>query len=183
MTLECTETVFQKIKEDFHVWLQVSGWTSRPAALLRLLSFSPGFQLTVLLRLQEACLRLSFVGKAFRKLLWYLTTIRFGSEISLSTKIGGGVYIPHPWGIVIGDGVVIGKKVTIFHQVTLGRADFKKKELPVVENGAVIYAGAKVFGNVVIGEDAIIASNAVVLSSAPPGSVVAGIPARVVRLN
>lgn len=179
--LEDTETVVQKIKEDFDVWLQVSGWVPSFPAFLRLLLFSPGFQLTILLRFQEACLRLSLLGKVLRKLLWYLTTTRFGTEISLSAKIGGGVYLPHPWGIVIGDGVVIGKKVTIFHQVTLGRADFRKKEVPVIENGAVIYAGAKIFGDVVIGEKAIIASNAVVLVSAPSGSVVAGVPARIVR--
>lgn len=42
-------------------------------------------------------------------------------------------------------------------------------------------AGAKILGNIQIGDFAVIGANAVVLKDVAPGTVVAGIPARVIR--
>jgi serine O-acetyltransferase len=70
--------------------------------------------------------------------------------------------------VVIGPGVVIGGRSHIF-------------EVPVIEDDAEIGVGAKVLGPVRIGRGAVVGANAVVLDDVPPGAVVVGIPARVLR--
>jgi serine O-acetyltransferase len=46
-----------------------------------------------------------------------------------------------------------------------------------------IGVGAKVLGPIRIGRGAVIGANAVVLHDVPPGAVVVGIPARVLRIE
>lgn len=56
--------------------------------------------------------------------------------------------LPHPIGIVIGDGVIIKDNVMVFQQVTFGSHGRKEKEMryPIIESGVKIYAGAKIIG-------------------------------------
>jgi serine O-acetyltransferase len=110
----------------------------------------------------------------FRK--WLVLRHRFwtvvsGAEIPLSCRIGGGLMIPHPNGIVIHPEARIGVNCLIFQQVTIcdgvdiaGHVD--------------IGAGAKINGNVRIGAHARIGYNAVVLSDVPSGATAVGVPAR-----
>ena len=44
-----------------------------------------------------------------------------------------------------------------------------------------IYAGAKVLGGVTVGDNVVVGANAVVTRDVPSNSVVAGIPARIIR--
>lgn len=99
-----------------------------------------------------------------------------GAEIPVTTRIGGGLLLPHPNGIVIHPAVVIGVNCILFQQVTLGTRG--GKAVPLVGNGVDIGPGAKILGGVVIGDHAVIGANAVVLEDVAPGDVVAGIPAR-----
>jgi serine O-acetyltransferase len=103
-----------------------------------------------------------------------------GADIPINTKIGGGLLLPHPNGIVIHPGVAIGPNCLIFQQVTLG-ANYRG--VPVVGASVDIGAGAKILGPIRIGDKAVIGANAVVLQDVEAGTTVAGIPARVVRGN
>jgi serine O-acetyltransferase len=71
--------------------------------------------------------------------------------------------------------------VTIYHDVTLGGTSLHKtKRHPTIDDHVVIGAGAKVLGAITIGANSRIGANAVVVRSAPPNSVVVGVPGQVV---
>lgn len=103
--------------------------------------------------------------------LWWSTICQ--SEIHLNTRIGGGLRLTHPTGIIVHPDAVIGVNCMIFHQVTLAG--------PVVLGGHVdVGAGAKLIGPLTVGDHAVIGANAVVTRDVPEGATVAGIPARVI---
>jgi acetyltransferase-like isoleucine patch superfamily enzyme len=56
-----------------------------------------------------------------------------------------------------------------------------KVETTLVKEGASIGSGATILSNVVIGERAIVGAGSVVTRDVPPGTIVAGNPARVLR--
>jgi serine O-acetyltransferase len=113
---------------------------------------------------------------ALRHGFWQVIT---GAEIPLNGRIGGGLMLPHPNGVVIHPEVVIGPNCLIFQQVTLGTNG--ASPVPVIGGHVDIGAGAKVLGAVRIGDHAIIGANAVVLHDVPSNETAVGIPARVVR--
>ena len=98
-----------------------------------------------------------------------------GADIPLNSKIGGGLMIPHPNGIVIHPDAEIGPNCLIFQQVTIGKGF--KPGLPVIDGHVDIGAGAKIIGNIHIGAHARIGANAVVLNDVPEASTAVGIPA------
>ena len=53
--------------------------------------------------------------------------------------------------------------------------------IPIIGNNVTIYAGAKVFGNITIGDDVVIGANAVVTKDIPSHSMVAGVPAKIIK--
>jgi serine O-acetyltransferase len=114
--------------------------------------------------------------------LWAVVRHRFwsiitGAEIPLNCKIGGGLLIPHPNGIVIHHGARIGVNCLIHQQVTIGLID--TTGLPIIGGHVDIGAGAKILGPVTIGDHARIGANAVVLCDVPAGATAVGIPARI----
>lgn len=103
-----------------------------------------------------------------------------GADIPLNARIGGGLLIPHPNGIVIHPDAVIGPNCLLFQQVTIG-AGGAKPGVPTLGGHVDVGAGAKLLGGITIGHDARIGANAVVLDDVPPGATAVGIPARVAR--
>lgn len=55
--------------------------------------------------------------------------------------------------------------------------------MSIIENGVKICSGAVVIGPVRIGDNAVIGANAVVLTDVPKNTVVAGVPAKIIRRN
>jgi serine O-acetyltransferase len=100
------------------------------------------------------------------------------AEIPSSARIGPGLHLPHPQGVIVAQGCRIGPHAAIFQQVTLGGWE---TGIPRVKGRAVIYAGAKVFGNVTIGRRAFVGANAVVTADVPPWHAAMGVPARNTR--
>lgn len=103
-----------------------------------------------------------------------------GCHIALGARIGPRLRLPHPVGIVIGSEVVIGADVTIYQNVTLGRAHADEGSNPVIKDGVTLYAGAMVIGAVTIGAGAVVGANSVVRNDVAAGTTVVGAPARMV---
>ena len=97
----------------------------------------------------------------------------------IECHIGSPVLMPVPAGIVIERGVRIGSRVTVMHQVTIGRKDRvgpqqQGVQMPVIEDNVFIGAGAKVLGPVRIGRGATVGANAVVTRDVPSHCTVVG---------
>lgn len=144
--------------------------------------FSPRFLPVLLCRIAHSLHRLGLVPLA--KVLSLLNFFLFGIEIAARCPIGKGLFLPHTHGTVIG-AWTIGDNATIFQGVTLGAKEldfsYQESSRPTVGNGVTIGAGAKVIGGVVLGMNSRVGANAVVLNDVAPGSLVVGIPAKVVE--
>lgn len=104
-----------------------------------------------------------------------------GCEISESAEIGEGLVIPHPNGIVIGQGVIIGNNAKIHQQVTIGVKQNHSTEFPEIGTDVFIGAGAKILGKIKIGNNVRIGANAVVLIDVPDNCIVVGIPGEIIK--
>lgn len=113
-----------------------------------------------------------------RHRFWSVIT---GADIPVNTKIGGGLLMPHPNGIVIHPDACIGPNCLIFQQVTIGSRG--GKGVPVIGGHVDIGAGAKILGPVFIGNHSLIGANAVVLYDMPDGCTAVGNPARIVSFR
>jgi serine O-acetyltransferase len=105
-----------------------------------------------------------------------------GADIPVNaSRIGGGLMIPHPTGVVVHPEAVIGPNCLIFQQVTIGTGP--KPGVPRLGGHVDVGPGAKILGGVTIGDHAVIGANAVVLSDVPPGAVAVGVPAVTKRVT
>jgi serine O-acetyltransferase len=113
-----------------------------------------------------------------RFLAWFGRLVT-GIEIHPAAIIGEYFFIDHGFGVVIGETAIIGNRVTLYHDVTLGGTSTKRgKRHPTIEDEVVIGAGAQVLGPVTIGRGAHIGANAVVVKDVRAGASMVGVPAR-----
>lgn len=120
-----------------------------------------------------------------RKDLAYFLQMRcsevYGIDIHPAARIGKGIMIDHAHSIVIGETAVVGDNVSMLHAVTLGGTGKEEEDRhPKIGDEVLIGAGAKILGNIKVGCCSRIAAGSVVLKDVPPGSTVAGVPAKVV---
>ena len=110
--------------------------------------------------------------------LYGFFTCFIGIALPRSAKIGGGLRIDHFGAVVVGPGVVIGKRCTLRQGVTIGNRK-ALDDMPVLGDDVNVGAGAKILGAVHIGDNARIGANAVVLSDVPDGCTAVGVPAKI----
>jgi tetrahydrodipicolinate N-succinyltransferase len=82
--------------------------------------------------------------------------------------------MPHPYGIIIHSKTVIGERVTIMQQVTIGGKDLGRNLAPKIGDDVYIGAGAKVLGGIQVGNGAVIGANTVVTKDVPAHATVVG---------
>ena len=110
-------------------------------------------------------------------------------EIQKDSFIGSRVRVQsHTFvcsGVRIEDDVFIGHHVTFvndrYPSAKTARSGTWKMEKTTVQKGASIGSGATILCGVTIGEGAVVGAGSVVTRDVPPGTVVAGNPARVLR--
>lgn len=131
----------------------------------------------------------------------------YGCEIGDGTKIGAFVEIQknvtvgrnckissHTFvceGVAIEDNVFVGHGVMfindLYPRATTSSGSLQTEqdwtvEPTVVKRGASIGSGATILARVTIGENAIVGAGSVVTKDVPPNTIVAGTPARVIRV-
>ena len=131
----------------------------------------------------------------------------YGCEIGEETKIGAFVEVQkkavigrrckvssHTFiceGVTVEDNVFIGHGVTFvndsYPRATTEKGSLQterdwKAEPTLVKKGASIGSGSTILSNVVVGENAIVGAGSMVTKDVPANSIVAGNPARVLRM-
>lgn len=108
-----------------------------------------------------------------------------GADIGPSAKIGKGLSIGHPVGVVITGNAEIGDNCFLLSGVVIGsKSNTAGGGYVTIGNNVYIGTGAKIVGKkILIGDNVTIGANAVVLNDIPAGSTCVGIPARVIRLT
>lgn len=104
----------------------------------------------------------------------------FHMELSGDLAVGQRLRIFHGFCLVIHPQTRIGNDVTLRHGVTLGNKG-NLTGAPVLEDGVEVGAHAQVIGPITIGRQAVIGAGAVVTKNVPPGAVVAGNPAKIIK--
>lgn len=124
----------------------------------------------------------------------------FYCEYGVNIQVGQGCFVNYQCTfldvapITLGDGVWIGANVTL---ATPNHPFLAEERLPAsypdgyhdleyaapitIRNGCWICSSVTVCGGVTIGENSIVAAGAVVTRDVPPNSIVAGVPAKVIR--
>lgn len=91
------------------------------------------------------------------------------------------IHMPHPYGIIINGGCVLGLHVVCYQNVTIGYKPFgKNRGIPTIGDHAILFPGAIVLGGVKVGARAVVGAGAVVSFDVPDDHVVAGNPARLI---
>ena len=107
-------------------------------------------------------------------------------DLEIGGKIKGGLVIYHGQSSVIYL-TKAGNNLSIYQNVTIGRnkEHYSKEgyDKPIVGNNVSIYPGAVVAGGITIGDNVEIAANSVVLKNVPSNCVVAGNPAKIIKMN
>ena len=111
------------------------------------------------------------------RVLYRICVVGNHVEISKDQRIGGGLYIGHPYCITVNPKAVIGKNCNIHKGVTIGQENRGVREgVPTIGDGVWIGINATIVGRVTIGDDVLIAPNSYVNCNVPSHSVVYGNP-------
>lgn len=103
-----------------------------------------------------------------------------GSRVPAKTRIGKGTrFTARGMGVIMNGDEIIGENCQIGHHVKMLRKN-PYKECAHIGNNVYISSGAIIMGNVIIEDNVIIGANAVVTKSIPTGSIVGGIPAKII---
>jgi acetyltransferase-like isoleucine patch superfamily enzyme len=156
--------------------------------------------------LVAALVRPLLCGRSFKRLLLRLaafvlfpekklvlhgwpTILNFNNlEIGLNCSINQGVFIQARSRVVLGNHVTLSPSVLILDaglqpgDIASGAASKEHYSAPVViEDHVWVGAGAIILAGVKIGRQSVVGAGAVVTANVPPFSVVAGVPARVIK--
>jgi serine O-acetyltransferase len=121
-------------------------------------------------------IRVAMAGPRWMIGIWRTILIwKHSMDINPVMDIGPGLVLPHPVGILLGQGLRIGAGVTILHHVSIGgdpRLSHEAPQLsPVIGDGVIIYTQSIIIGPITIGDGAVIGARSWVAKDVEPGAV------------
>ena len=91
----------------------------------------------------------------------------FGTNLHSGTIFKSPPILPHgPNGIIVGHDLIVGKNVTIFHQVTLSHGG------SIIGDDVMFGAGSKLLPSCNVGDNVKVGANCVVVENIPTGATV-----------
>jgi len=111
-----------------------------------------------------------------------------GIQIGNECYIGDQTLIDLYNDVILEEQVTIAQRVTVLTHTNVGyknhplRRYFPKFSKPVIfEKGSVIGASSTILPGVIIGQQSFVAAGSVVTKNVPPSTLVAGVPAKIIR--
>lgn len=118
------------------------------------------------------------------KLITLLIFLLYNSKVPYQATIGKGSSLGYGGiGVVIHSDTIIGNNCVIGQNVTLGGGNSHYPGVLVIGNNVHISHGACVFGGITVGDNVVIGANSVVNKPIPDNAIVAGVPAKVLRIK
>jgi serine acetyltransferase len=105
-----------------------------------------------------------------------------GIELDYKSDIGPGLALHHGMKLVVHHQVKIGAGCVLRQFVTIGEKA-PGGPVPVLGERVEVGANAVILGGIHLGDESVIGAGSVVLHDVPPRAVVAGNPARILRIN
>lgn len=135
---------------------------------------SPGFHALLVHRLRTASAGSSGLrARLLRPVLGLagnFVAAVYGIELPANARIGRRLFLPHPQGVVLVSGCVVGDDCMIRHNVTVGAGSDTKGGYPTIGDRVQFGPGSIVMGAVHVGDDVLIGPSAVVVTDVPAGS-------------
>lgn len=117
------------------------------------------------------------------KLITLLIFLIYNSKVPYQAIIGKGSKLGYGGiGVVIHKDTVMGQYCIIGQNVTIGGGNSHYPGVPIIGDNVHISHGACVFGGISIGNNVEIGANAVVNKPVPDNAIVAGVPAKILRI-
>lgn len=183
-------TTYSLVRQDLQRYYALESRRGKPGALekVRIILATPGLHAILVYRfgswvrnnLHFPLFRFPF--RLLHMILERLGIILWGIHIHAKAEIGGGLYVSHYGGIIIGP-VKMGKDCNVAHGVTIGRRAGGDPGVPTIGDRVWIGSGSILFGGITIGEGATIGPLTVVGRNLPPRVLVMGNPMRLLRKN
>lgn len=142
--------------------------------------YYPDFRAVFLFRLSQ----LMFRKRITRPLAYACTMLNdllTGVWIGPRVQAGPGLFLGHPRGLVVNPGTSIGKYCSIMQRVTIGGPNVSIGDYVEINAGAQIISNARKAARLSIGDYVIIGAGSVVVKDIPSGSIVVGVPGKVVK--
>jgi serine O-acetyltransferase len=137
--------------------------------------FYPGIRVCAQYRIAKYLNNKNLLFKLMSKIIWRRMVSQSGCHLSMLANIGPGMSLPHPIGIVVGEGVNIGPRARLYQNVTIGKMN---SGYPTLGSDCVAHPGAVIAGGIEIGDHCTIGALSYVSKSATAGSLLVGSPAR-----
>ncbi|WP_243147637.1 serine acetyltransferase [Scytonema sp. UIC 10036] len=128
----------------------------------------------------------SWISKFYFGIYLFIVDWLLGVELPWNTQVGTKLKLHHARGLVINHETIIGNNCILRHSTTIGNKKLLDGSIsgsPKIGNNVDIGANVVILGEITIDDDAVIGAGSVVVKDVPKGAVVAGNPARIIRMT
>ncbi|MBI2789646.1 MAG: hypothetical protein HYX59_13285 [Elusimicrobia bacterium] len=177
--------VWELVKSDLNRYVQHScSYEGRKSPSFRkyadCILFKAGFHASLIYRISHWFYQHGLIFCA--RILMRLNITLNGSDIGFTAKIGPGLVLGHPVGIVIAQNTEIGANAFILQGVTFGVKNWEPgsvNHLPKVGDNCIFCNNSTILGGVKIGNDCVVSSYTLLTKDMEEGSYALGIPAKI----
>jgi serine O-acetyltransferase len=182
--------MFERVRRDLKRYFVIESRTGTPTLLekVKILAESHGLQALFVYRfgswinrsVSQPMLRLPL--KVVYLSLHETMNALYGIYIHGDADIEGGLFIPHPHGVMIG-AVKMGEDCCVSQNATIGVRPGVGHDAPMLGNRVWIGPGAVLFGQIKIADGASIGALTVVGRNLPPRCLASGNPMQIIKRN